>query len=126
MVKKITDKTKSKITRKIKLKLWHQVIVGLMLGVIAGLVLKEKAEVLKVFGTIFFNLIKMVIMPLIFFALLAGVTSMGSRNSATRVGLKGFSIYMATASVAVIIGIVAGIIFQPGVGVDLSNLVSHY
>ena len=110
---------------KIKLKLWHQVIIGLVLGVVAGIVLGERAAPLKVFGTIFFNLIKMVIVPLIFFALLSGITSMDSDHSATRVGLKGLSIYMCTASFAVVIGLVAGIIFQPGTGVDLSNLVSH-
>jgi Na+/H+-dicarboxylate symporter len=106
-----------------KLKLWHQVIIGLLLGIAAGLVLKEDAAPLKVFGTIFFNLIKMVIVPLIFFALLAGITSMDSGEAAARVGMKGFLIYMATASFAVLIGLTAGIIFQPGTGVDLSNLV---
>jgi Na+/H+-dicarboxylate symporter len=107
-----------------KLKLWHQVIIGLILGTIAGILLEEKAESLRVLGTIFFNLIKMVIVPLIFFALLAGITSMDSDASATRVGLKGFSIYMATASFAVVIGLAAGLIFEPGVGVDLTSLVS--
>jgi Na+/H+-dicarboxylate symporter len=107
-----------------KLKLWQQVIIGLVLGIIAGVVLKEKAESLKILGTMFFNLIKMVIVPLIFFALLSGITSMDSGESATRVGMKGFITYMLTASFAVVIGLAAGTIFQPGVGVDLSNLVS--
>jgi Na+/H+-dicarboxylate symporter len=106
-----------------KIKLWQQVVIGLILGVIAGVVLKEKAAPLKIFGTLFFNLIKMVIVPLIFFALLAGITSMDSGESAARVGIKGFVIYMLTASFAVVIGLFAGIIFQPGSGVDLSNLV---
>ena len=108
-----------------KLKLWQQVIVGLVLGIIAGVVLGKDAESLKILGTLFFNLIKMVIVPLIFFALLSGITSMDSGESATRVGMKGFVTYMLTASFAVVIGLTAGTIFQPGVGVDLSNLVSH-
>ncbi len=108
-----------------KLKLWQQVIIGLVLGIIAGVVLGKDAESLKILGTLFFNLIKMVIVPLIFFALLSGITSMDSGESATRVGMKGFVTYMLTASFAVVIGLVAGTIFQPGAGVDLSNLVSH-
>ncbi len=107
-----------------KLKLWQQVIIGLVLGIVAGVVLGKDAESLKILGTIFFNLIKMVIVPLIFFALLSGITSMDSDESATRVGLKGFVAYMLTASFAVVIGLTAGTIFQPGVGVDLSSLVS--
>jgi Na+/H+-dicarboxylate symporter len=109
---------------KMKLKLWQQVIIGLVLGIAAGMILKEDAVKLKIFGTIFFNLIKMVIVPLIFFALLSGITSMESGESAARVGMKGFITYMLTASFAVVIGLSAGTIFQPGVGVDLSNLVS--
>jgi Na+/H+-dicarboxylate symporter len=108
-----------------KLKLWHQVLIGLILGVIAGVVMGEEAKALKVFGTIFFSLIKMVIVPLIFFALLSGITNMEKGHSATRVGTKGFITYMMTATFAVVIGLVAGLIFQPGVGVDLSNLVAE-
>lgn len=105
-----------------KLKLWQQVIIGLILGVVAGIFFKEQAESFKILGTIFIDLIKMVIVPLIFFALLAGVTSMGAGHSATRVGIKGFLIYMATATFAVLIGLTVSTIFKPGVGVDLSNI----
>ncbi len=101
------------------MKLWQQVLVGLILGVISGVVLGEKAVGLKIFGTIFISLIKMVIVPLIFFALLSGITSMQGDNNFTRVGLKGFASYILTAVFAVIIGLSAGIIFHPGLGVDL-------
>lgn len=105
-----------------KLKLWQQVIIGLVLGVVAGIVLKEQAASLKILGTLFINLIKMIIAPLIFFALLAGITSLDNEHSATRVGIKGFLIYIATATFAVLIGLVVSIIFKPGVGVNLSGI----
>ncbi len=101
------------------MKLWQQVLVGLILGIISGIVLGEKAAGLKIFGTIFINLIKMVIVPLIFFALLSGITSMHGEGNFTRVGLKGFASYILTAIFAVIIGLSAGIVFEPGSGVDL-------
>ena len=110
---------------KVKLKLWQQVVIGLILGVITGVALGKDAESLKIFGTIFFNLIKMVIVPLIFFALLSGITSMDSGHSATRIGIKGFFIYMATASCAVVMGLLASTIFKPGVGVNLGDLASQ-
>lgn len=114
-----------KININMKLKLWHQVVISLILGIIVGFALREKAEMFKILGTIFFNLIKMVIVPLIFFTLLSGITSMDSGESATRVGIKGFVTYMLTASFAVLIGLGFGTIFHPGAGVDLSALVSH-
>jgi Na+/H+-dicarboxylate symporter len=101
------------------MKLWQQVLIGLILGIIAGIVLGEKAAGLKIFGTVFINLIKMIIVPFIFFALLSGITSMHGQGNFTRVSLKGFSAYILTAVFAVLIGLSAGIIFHPGSGVDL-------
>ncbi len=106
------------------MKLWQQVLIGLFLGVVAGVVLGEKAADLKIFGTIFISLIKMVIVPLIFFALLSGITSMDGQGNFTRVGLKGFSAYILTAIFAVLIGLTAGIVFHPGTGVDLHAILS--
>lgn len=112
----------------LQLKLWQQVLIGLFLGVVTGVVLKnmgmpEKAESLKIFGTIFLSLIKMVIVPLIFFAILSGITSMHGDGNFTRVGIKGFATYIFTAIFAVFIGLSAGLIFQPGKGVDLEGLI---
>ncbi len=104
------------------MKLWQQVLIGLILGVISGIVLGEKAASLKIFGTIFISLIKMVIVPLIFFAILSGITSMHGQSNFTRVGIKGFSSYILTAIFAVMIGLAAGTIFHPGQGVDLHSI----
>ncbi|MDA9231241.1 dicarboxylate/amino acid:cation symporter [Rickettsiales bacterium] len=105
-------------------KLWVQVIIGLVLGVTAGIVFKEEAESLKILGKIFIKLIKMVIVPLIFFALLSGITSIAEGQDFKSLGIKGFASYMFTAMFAVIIGLVTGVIFKPGEGVDLSALSS--
>lgn len=107
------------------MKLWQQVLIGLILGIISGIVLGEQAAGLKIFGTIFINLIKMVIVPLIFFALLSGITSMNGQGNFTRVGLKGFSAYILTAIFAVIIGLTAGTVFHPGSGVDLHMILEN-
>jgi len=104
------------------MKLWKQVLIGLTLGIVAGLLLDDKAANLKVLGTIFISLIKMVIVPLIFFALLSGITSISEGHNFTKIGLKGFIGYILTATFAVVIGLVAGSIFNPGEGVDLSAI----
>ncbi len=102
-----------------KIALWQQILIGFILGIIAGMVLKEDAVYLKPFGTIFINLIKMVVIPLIFFALISGITSMDDPQSFTRVGLKGITAYLSTAAFAVVIGITAGLVFKPGVGLEI-------
>ena len=102
------------------LKMWQQVLICLILGIITGLVLQDKAAPLKILGTIFIDLIKMVVVPLIFLALASGITSMAGSSNFKRVGLKGIAAYLLTALVAVIIGIGAGILFHPGTGIQVN------
>lgn len=102
------------------LKMWQQVVLGLVLGIITGLWMGPDAAQFKFLGTIFINLIKMVVVPLIFLSLVAGITSMGDGSNFKRVGIKGLSAYMLTAGFAVVLGIVAGIAFQPGVGLQVN------
>ena len=58
------------------LKMWQQVLICLVLGIITGFVLHADAAPFKVLGVIFIDLIKMVVVPLIFLALTSGITSM--------------------------------------------------
>ncbi len=102
------------------LKMWQQVVICLILGIITGLYFKEQAAGLKVLGTVFITLIKMVVVPLIFLALVSGITSMAGSANFKRVGLKGVVAYVATALFAVVIGLVAGHLFQPGAGLHVN------
>ena len=102
------------------LKMWQQVVLCLFLGIITGFVLHEDAARFKVLGTVFINLIKMVVVPLVFLALVSGITSMGDGANFKRVGLKGVGTYLFTAVIAVIIGLAAGTIFQPGAGLHVN------
>ena len=102
------------------LKMWQQVLVCLVLGVITGLVLKQDAAAFKILGTIFINLIKMVVVPLIFLALVSGITSMGDGANFKRVGMKGVGAYLLTAIFAVVIGLIAGNLFHPGLGLQVN------
>lgn len=99
------------------LKMWHQVALGMVLGVATGLALGKDAAELSILGTIFFKLIKMVVAPLIFFALIAGITSLTEGHHFRGIAIKGVSAYLATAAFAVMMGLVLATIFQPGVGV---------
>lgn len=102
------------------MKLWKKVLIGLVLGVILGVVLKEDAAYLKPFGDLFIRLIKMIIVPLIFFAIISGITSVNDSKALGRVGIKATGAYLITTLFAISIGLIVGTIFEPGSGVILN------
>ena len=111
--------------KKRELKLWHKVIIAMILGVIIGTIFKEEAVILKPIGTLFINLIKMIVIPLIFFAVLYGVTSLNDASSFTRLGSRAIMIYACTTTFAVLIGIIFANVFKPGVGLNIKLNVDH-
>ena len=102
------------------MKLWHKVTLGLILGVLFGLLVKEKAIYLKPIGDIFINMIRMVIVPLIFFSLISGITSIKEPASLGRMGMRASLFYLITTTFAILIGIIFAKLFKPGFGVDLN------
>lgn len=102
------------------MKLWQKVTLGLILGVIAGIYLGEKVEYVKPIGNLFLKAIKMIISPVIFFSLVAGLTSTHDPSSLGRVGLKAAGVFLVTTCFAVTFGLLVAIIMQPGVGVNIS------
>lgn len=101
------------------LKMWQQVLVALVLGILAGLAFGEAAADLKILGTVFLKLIKMVVTPLIFFALIAGITSLTEERHFKGIAVKGTAAYLTTSLMAVCFGLLLGHIFQPGTGVSV-------
>lgn len=115
------------------MKLWQKVVIGLVLGIAFGYAMNAngplhydgKADLktyLLPFGTTFIDLIKMVVVPLIFFSLISGVTSMSDAEAFKRVGCKAVVAFLCTAAFAVIIGLIFGTLFTPGHGVNLEDL----
>ena len=100
--------------------LWKKVLIGLALGVFLGLFLKENVVYLKPFGDLFIRLIKMIIVPLIFFAIVGGIISAQNAKSLGRVSLKSSIAYLCTTIFAVTIGLSVGNIFKPGNGITLN------
>ena len=104
------------------MKLWKQVFVGLVAGVIVGIVFGEKASYVKPLGDIFIRLIQMIIVPLIFFSLVSGLTGMTDKVALSRVAVKSVVAFLTTTFLAITIGMVAAIFFEPGVGISVLAL----
>ncbi|HJK87056.1 MAG TPA: dicarboxylate/amino acid:cation symporter [Candidatus Megaira endosymbiont of Nemacystus decipiens] len=101
------------------MKLWQKVFLGLILGVIFGIYLKDYIEIIKPIGTIFLRLIKMIIVPLLFFTLVSGITGMRDPSSVGRIAKKSMFAYLGTTCFAVSFGLLIAHIIQPGVGVNI-------
>jgi Na+/H+-dicarboxylate symporter len=70
-------------------------------------------------GQLFLNAIKMLIVPLVFVSLVAGITSMRDTSKLGRISAKTIAIYMVTTAFAVSIGLLFGGLFSPGEGLDM-------
>lgn len=105
------------------MKLWVKIFISMVLGVLTGLLLGEKAVYLKPLGTLFLNLINMIIVLLIFSSMVVGITSVHDPKKLGRLGCKTLSIYLATTVCAITFGLVFANIFQVGSKLGL-NIVS--
>lgn len=111
--------------------LWQRVLGALVLGVIFGAVLSQTMggeaatafieAYIKPVGDLFVRLIRMLIVPLILTTLIAGVVALGDPKKLGSIGLKTIALYFATTLFANTIGIIFGLIFRPGEGVDLGG-----
>ena len=103
-----------------------KILIALGLGIIAGLQLgAEGAGFAKAWigplGTIFMNLIKMVIVPLVFSSLVMGVCGLGDVKKLGRIGIKTIALYLVTTAFAIALGIAFGVLVEPGAGLNLST-----
>ena len=100
--------------------LWKRVLFAMVCGVIVGTLMGESAESLKWIGDLFIRAIKMLVIPLIFFSLVSGMTAVGDIGRLGSVGGKALLIFMTTALIAVSLGMGLATLFQPGVGLEIS------
>jgi len=95
-------------------------ILGLLLGLVAaGLAgqghpgLAQFAQGLRPIGTLFLNLLSMVVIPLVATALFAGIARLGNLRRVSRLVIRTLAFFYGTAIVAIVIGFVVGSIVLP-------------
>jgi Na+/H+-dicarboxylate symporter len=116
----VTNVTVNKANATKPMALWLKILIGMVLGVITGVILGDSTEMIKPIGTLFINIIRMLIVPLVFCSLIVGITSMKDASKMSRVGIKSIVIYLLTTAVAISIGLALATMFQPGVSLNLS------
>lgn len=114
-----------RLKTKFTLSLAWQILIGLVLGIIVGAVFYQNENVstyLQPLGTIFLNLIKMIVVPIIVSTLIVGVAGTGDMKQLGRLGGKTLIYFEIITTIAIVIGILAANIFQPGAGIDMNEL----
>jgi proton glutamate symport protein len=105
------------------LTLTQQIFVGLALGILAGWFVSEYhpswAPIFRPFSQLFLRLIKMIIAPLIFATLVAGIAGAGHFKVIGRMGLRAIIYFEIVTTLALVIGLVTVHVMRPGVGVNL-------
>ena len=100
------------------------ILVAMVAGIVVGIVMGEQAAIFAPLGALFIQLIKMLVVPLVGISIISGAASLGSSRSAGKIGVVSISYILLTTVVAVVIAILAGLIFKPGAGLGADGVAS--
>jgi len=99
--------------------LWIQVLIGIVLGVVVGAIWPEFGAKLKPLGDGFIKLIKLIIAPIVFCTVSAGIGHMSDLKKVGRVGGKALIYFEVVSTVALFIGLAAALLTRVGHGMNL-------
>ncbi|MBF0737173.1 cation:dicarboxylate symporter family transporter [Staphylococcus arlettae] len=104
-----------------KISLPMQIVIALVLGVILGSILhgnKDVINYIQPIGDVFINLIKMIVVPIVFCSLALSISNVGDTKTIGRYGGKTLLYFVIMTSFAIFMGLVFGNFFKPGTGLN--------
>lgn len=101
------------------------IILSIALGILCGIFFPTQTIAIKWMGQLFINLLKLIVLPLIFCALVSAITSIGGMKRLSTIGVYTLSYVLISVSIAVCIGLVLLNVFQPGVGIPPSLILAN-
>jgi Na+/H+-dicarboxylate symporter len=96
------------------IQLYNRIFIGLALGIGAGMLWGEAIAVFQPVGQAFIQLIKMIVVPLVFASLLVGTASMGDVKKLGRIGARTLIFYLLSTALAITIGLAVANLVKPG------------
>ncbi|MGA5690862.1 cation:dicarboxylate symporter family transporter [Cytobacillus pseudoceanisediminis] len=111
--------------KKIKLSLATQIFIGLILGIAVGGIFygSETAQsVLQPFGDLFIRLIKMIVVPIVLSTIIVAIAGVGDLKAVGKLGGKSLTYFIGMTLVAIVVGLIAGNVIQPGAGLNMDSL----
>jgi aerobic C4-dicarboxylate transport protein len=107
------------LRRPIYTRLYVQVLVGIAIGATLGAVAPETGAALKPLGDGFIKLIRMIVAPVIFCTVVAGIAGMGDMKDLGRIGVRTLVYFeLITTPLALVIALIVVNVLQPGAGVN--------
>ena len=119
--------------KKIKFKSYHKIFIGLILGCIVGAIFSgmggkdiELINQIAIFseflGNVFIRLIRMSVVPIVFFSISTAVINLKDIRKLKSIGIKTMMMFTLTTACAISIGLVMAYIIKPGVGIDIAGI----
>lgn len=98
------------------IELWKRILACIIIGLLIGVISPEVTKAILPLGEIFLRMLKMLIVPLVFFSITSGICKMGDVNQLRIVGARYILWIIVSAIIAAFIGVIAALITQPGKG----------
>jgi Na+/H+-dicarboxylate symporter len=114
-------------------RLTYYILAGMVLGIAAGYImhlqmadnpemLKQWEGYFKILPTVFLNLIKMLIAPLVLSTIVVGIAHMGDTAAIGRIGVRAILWFVTASFISISLGLLLVNLFEPGVGVTQKTL----
>ena len=98
------------------------ILVAMAAGIVVGASMGESAAMFAPLGTLFIQLIKMLVVPLVAVSIISGAATLGGSRSAGKIGVVSIGYIMLTTVISIVIAIAAGLIFKPGAGLSAESV----
>lgn len=113
-------------TSRFRVPFWAQVFIGLAVGIVLGFVARIGdvtwlAATLKEVGSIFVQLLRAIVVPLVLTAIIVSIANLGRVANATRLAVQTFVWFAITALASVVVGIVLGVLTNPGMSASVDR-----
>lgn len=92
------------------------ILLSIILGIVCGIFFPRETIEIRWIGQLFINMLKLIVLPLIFCALVSAITSIGGMKKLGSIGVYTLGYVFLSLSIAVIIGLILLNVFKPGIG----------
>ncbi|ETY73407.1 proton glutamate symport protein [Lactiplantibacillus fabifermentans T30PCM01] len=111
--------------RRLRLSLGWQILIGLALGIILGVIFygnQTAITAMQNIGTMFIDLIQMIVLPIVVACLITGIANMGDLKKLGRIGGKTIIYFEVMTTIAIALGLLVGNVFHPGDYINIHQL----
>ena len=105
----------------LKKNLYFRIAIGFFVGIFTGIFFPVLSKNLKFLGDIYLNLIKMMIVPIIFFSVTTGILNLGDRKEFKRIGFKTIFLFVFMFLASSAVSLLVAYAIQPGHNLTLEN-----